>query len=79
MANATITDEQIETLRKEADAAADYVMVKVCDVALKRVNVRTLADADLDELACVGVTDRASARAKCALVIANTSATYVTQ
>lgn len=36
MTTATITSEQIETLRGEAAAAGDDAMVRICDAAIRK-------------------------------------------
>ena len=77
----TITDEQIESLRAEAEAAGDDLQVAICDIALA-TELGQIADidetlrADLEERGIIPehVNADVVARAECARVIAEAQA-----
>lgn len=77
----TITDEQIETLRSEAAAAGDLLMVDICTIALVSgladiAKIRPEHRADLEQLGIIPehVDADVRARAECARVIAEAEA-----
>lgn len=63
----TITDEQIETLLREAREAGDMMQVAICRRALDRLGGTQLSDWELDVLSTMSVD---AARAECARVTA---------
>ncbi len=63
----TITDEQIETLLREAREAGDMTGIAICRRALDILGGTRLSDWELDVLSTMSVD---AARAECARVIA---------
>lgn len=69
---ASITDEQIETLETEAACALDHVQVGLCQIALTgAIGNLNLTDSERTRLMA---TSRVAARAACARAIASANA-----
>lgn len=77
----TITDEQIEDLRREAEEHDDHAQVAYCNVALGRrravredADERPMLPAMRDRVRAIADLSREEARAECARVIAEAEA-----